>query len=122
VLDPLGGYIELARRLFESDDPKFQGAFNFGPTEQSVRTVADLVRTGMEIMPGQWEEEASASSLHEATLLSLTIQKAGQILGWSPRWDFDKSVWMTMEWYKGYFEGIQAVELVSNQISEYIKS
>lgn len=120
VLDPLGGYLELGQKLFESNEPSIQSSFNFGPSEQSFRTVTDLVKASFKTMPGKWKQISDSSSPHEAKLLSLTIQKAKQKLDWSPRWDFEVSVSKTMQWYKMYNEGVSACELVSQQISEYI--
>ena len=122
VLDPLGGYLELGRKLFESNEMSLQSSFNFGPSEQSFRTVTDLVNTSFKTMPGTWKQVSDTSSPHEAKLLSLTIQKAKQTLGWSPRWDFEVSVSKTMQWYKMHNEGVSARELVSKQIAEYTAS
>ena len=119
VLDPLGGYLNLGQKLFESNEPALQSSFNFGPSEESFRTVADLVNTSLKIMPGTWSQGSENASPHEAKLLSLTIQKAKKTLDWSPQWDFEESVFKTMQWYIMYIDGVSACELVSNQIDEY---
>ena len=51
VLDPLSGYLRLAIRLSESDDPKFQSSFNFGPSSDNFRTVEELVKAVYGLWP-----------------------------------------------------------------------
>ncbi len=38
-------------------------------------------------------------SVHEATLLSLSIEKAGALLGWYPTWNFTDAIQKTVTWY-----------------------
>jgi dTDP-D-glucose 4,6-dehydratase len=38
-------------------------------------------------------------SVHEARLLSLSIEKAGGLLGWLPAWEFQEAVRRTVQWY-----------------------
>ena len=40
--------------------------------------------------------------VHEAQLLSLDVTKAKFRLNWTSRWDIDKTIEKTVEWYKKY--------------------
>ena len=42
----------------------------------------------------------NSNSLHEANQLHLDINKAVQLLNWSPYWNVSKSVEKTINWYK----------------------
>ena len=56
---------------------------------------------------------------HEANLLQLNCDKASQILGWSPRWNVEKTIEETSNWYNAYLNGGD-MQLVSNkQILDY---
>lgn len=98
VLEPLGGYLWLAARL--AADRKFATAFNFGPTPAATQPVATLVEEILKHWPGRWEDRTDPKAVHEATLLSLAIDKADRELGWKPVWDFPATIAETVEWYR----------------------
>ena len=52
--------------------------------------------------PGEWTDGSTPGSVHEATLLSLSIEKAGTWLGWYPTWNFEEAVRRTIGWYHEY--------------------
>lgn len=100
VLEPLGGYLQLARRLTESGDQRFQGAFNFGPDAEASRTVGELVAECLKHWPGSAVDLSPPNAPHEARQLSLVIERARERLGWQPRWHFARGVAETITWYK----------------------
>ena len=120
VLEPLAGYLRLAEWVYNSDDPKLQSAFNFGPDIESCRTVKDLVEEGLKHWPGQWEDQAPVDAPHEAELLKLTYDKARFLLGWNPCWSFEQAVHYTVEWYYRYDRGEHAYDLMQEQIVNYL--
>jgi CDP-glucose 4,6-dehydratase len=122
LLDPLSGYLLLAERLSTSDDAVHQSEFNFGPAHEKPRTVGDLVSEAVR----HWPDGRIAAAVHsgppEAMSLTLSIEKARQLLGWSPRWGFERAVAETVAWYKSRAEGVPAVRLTQFQIAEFEKS
>ena len=121
VLDPLFGYLQLAVRLFHS--PKeFTGAWNFGPSSNSVHTV----RTVADGLISHWgkgrlEINADPLKLHEASLLHLAIDKARIKLAWEPTWDFARSIEETAQWYRGFADGIPTKVLTRAQIQAFME-
>lgn len=101
VLDCLGGYLVVGMRLIiEGRDSPACSAFNFGPAAGSWRTVEDLVTTFLHHWPGAWEAEDNTGQPHEARFLHLSTEKAADVLGWKPVWDFEQSVGITADWYR----------------------
>ena len=92
VLEPLGGYLVLGSALARdkgSDAWKaLCSGFNFGPDPESNRSVKALVEEVLKTWPGSWEDRSDPHAVHEAGLLNLAIEKADQLLGWQPVWDF----------------------------------
>ena len=43
-------------------------------------------------------------------MLNLQIEKAYNILGWKPKWDFNKTVEKTINWYKNTHNNIKSPE------------
>jgi len=99
VLDPLAGYLQLAERLM-AGDVAAADSFNFGPDTADQRRVADLLAAMQAHWPVDWDDISDPSALHEAGLLTLSTDKARQVLGWRPRWQFDSAVARTVGWYR----------------------
>jgi CDP-glucose 4,6-dehydratase len=129
VLEPLGGYLTLAAtvasgaldELLASALPSAT-AFNFGPSLDSNRTVADLVKELIRHWPGEWEDKSDPSAPHEATKLNLATDKAFHTLGWQPRWDFETTIARTASWYReatGLRSASEFQALTRRQIEEY---
>jgi CDP-glucose 4,6-dehydratase len=58
--------------------------------------------------------------VHEAALLSLSIEKARSVLAWQPVWDFAATVAHTVEWYRQVSaDAARATALTRKQITGY---
>lgn len=121
VLEPLGGYLWLAACLSDSRhraaSPGLCSAFNFGPTSASDRPVAELVMELLKHWPGHWEDRSDPKAVHEARLLSLSIGKAHELLGWQPAWDFETTIARTVDWYQ---QGVAAADTLTSLTQEQI--
>jgi len=120
VLDPIFGYLQLAKKLKEKSDPIWQSAFNFGPEATGFRTVSELVQNALQHWAGHWSVLAGSHAPHEATNLSLNIEKARQQLKWQPRWHFEEAVKQTVDWYRHVCQNpASAREMCLKQIKSY---
>lgn len=101
VLDCVGGYLSLGRRLLEGDTRCATG-YNFGPQPASNITVADLLARLSRAWPElDWRAEApTGDSPHEAAFLYLDSAKARHELQWTPKWDIEATIAATAEWYR----------------------
>lgn len=115
VLEPLSGYLALARHV------DIQGAgiqtCNFGPGPEGDRSVAELVSTMVDLQSGRRWSTAGVEGPHEARTLSLAIDRARTMLGWSPRLTFSEAVRWTDAGYARRGDALPA--LVRQQIAEY---
>ena len=119
VLEPLSGYIMLAQKLFE-DPQKFAHPWNFGPGSQEPRNVGDVAQMIVDVYgKGSVLLGAVPSDFHEANLLQLNCDLAHHKLRWKPRWDVDKTLKMTADWYRLVDLGIPMHEVTNNHIDEY---
>jgi len=124
VLDPLCGYLLLARGLYEGKKD-LSGAWNFGPNDESHQTVRKLLENVLTGFGGrEYDISADASAnKYEAQFLKLDIAKAGSFLNWRPRLDFETSVKLTVDWYKKFYEKKNsAVELTGRQIKSFFSN
>jgi CDP-glucose 4,6-dehydratase len=121
VLDPLSGYLILAKRLHEYPE-RFFGSWNFGPAESGQIKVIELVNKFVKAWgSGQIETPPSESNApHEAHLLKLCIDKAIHELHWKPTLDSKSAIDWTVEWYKAWHEKKLDSRVISiNQINEF---
>jgi CDP-glucose 4,6-dehydratase len=119
VLEPLSGYLLLAACL-RKEPLAFAGSWNFGPTSKEVRTVLEVAEHLIARFDrGRINCESSAKIPHEAGLLQLNCDRANQILGWYPRWDFESTLDMTADWYKKVDGGEEANKVTKGQLYDY---
>lgn len=120
VLEPLSGYMLLAKRMWESPKEYCEG-WNFGPRAESISTVWEVASKVMENYgSGELRDLSDPNALHEAKLLMLDISKAKFQLGWEPRMNIDQTIALTVDWYKDY-KDIDTYSLCKRQINEYVK-
>ena len=116
VLQSLSGYLTLAARMQESDDPDLCGGWNFGPrpgNELPVRDVVELLIR--EWGEGSWLDASDPHQPAESRVLRLAIDKALWQLGWVPHWDLPTTLQQTARWYRAYFEGSAAMADLGRQ-------
>ena len=113
----LNGYLELVDALLEG---RGTGAWNFGPDESRLRTVAEVANIASHVWGGAiaWENDF-ISYPHEANVLVLNSEKARTQLGWSDKLNFEESVSWTMNWYKDVFSGQDPLEKTLCNIREF---
>jgi CDP-glucose 4,6-dehydratase len=121
VLEALSGYLTLAARMLESDDPSLLDAWNIGPLPGNELTVQQIVELFIDVWgDGAWTDASDTNQPHEANVLRLSIDKAMWQLDWRPRWNVREAVLQTARWYRHYFEGIEPMPMITReQISEY---
>lgn len=118
VLEPLGGYLLLGHRA-ATEGHRFSGAWNFGPSEDEIVPVRELV----EQLRGRWPElkvayQSEQTGPHEAAVLRLDCTKARNELGWRPALGLSRALDMTAEWYREAAEG-SSVAVTDQQIAAY---
>ncbi len=119
VLEPLSGYLLLGQKLLE-EGKKYAEGFNFGPNEDSVLRVADVAKKVCEYYGKGEVVVQKRDNLHEANLLMLNIEKAEQVLGWTPTFTADEAIKHTVEWYKHFYnQDTDMYAFTMKQIEEY---
>ena len=102
VLEPLSGYMLLAKKMWEEPTEYCEG-WNFGPRMESIATVWDIACKVIKYYgKGELKDLSDSQSFHEANLLMLDISKAKFKLGWEPRLNMDETVALTVDWYRKY--------------------
>lgn len=120
VLEPLSGYLLLAKKMWESPTAYCEG-WNFGPEENSVLTVWEMARMITSAFGyGKLNDVSSPENVHEASLLMLNIDKAKGRLGWAPRLNAEECAALTSDWYKRY-KSEDVYDLCVEEIGKFLK-
>jgi CDP-glucose 4,6-dehydratase len=122
VFDPLSGYILLAEKLSQGDDPHLEGAFNFSNSDNSNISVAQL----LEYIPSDFGLRVrvadSESKYEEAKSLNLNSAKAGRILNWNPKIKIREAVNLTFEWNRAFIEKKDMGRVSKSQIENFLSN
>lgn len=119
VLEPLSGYLLLGQKLLE-EGKKYAEGFNFGPNEESVLKVAEVAQKVVENYGKGEVIVHKRDNLHEANLLMLNIEKAENILGWTPTYTANQAIKETVDWYKAFYNNsAEMYDFTINQINKY---
>ncbi|MDA9781677.1 CDP-glucose 4,6-dehydratase [Schleiferiaceae bacterium] len=121
VLEPVCAYLLLGIRQYNGEKD-LEGAWNFGPSTSSVKTVKSLVsELYVNLGAGSISIEKEAYNNHEAGLLHLNCDKANQALNWYPKWDYEHTIKYTAEWYKAYLDNKDIEQITNKQIINYLQ-
>jgi len=120
VLEPLSGYLVLVEHLFGEQGASYAEAWNFGPSDDDVRSVEWICQRTMKL----WESPVSwvcddRSHPHEANYLKLDCSKAKSRLGWQPRWNLDKALSEIVSWHRSHMQGENMRDKSIAQISDF---
>ena len=119
VLEPISGYLCLAEKLYLTGHD-YVGAWNFGPRDQDVKSVQEVVEQLSSIWGdgAEWSNDSSIQP-HEAQLLKLDISKAVGQLDWTPRWNLDDTLRSIVSWHKEWLGEGDMRAFTLKQINEY---
>lgn len=121
VLDPVLGYLELARLTFLNESVE-DGAYNFGPLPNSDSSVEQIIN---EFLKNHNSRNIKIKfdqkiNLHEANALSLNIEKSINNLNWSPKLNTNKALELTANWYDGFYKGASSKVLIDNDVDYFL--
>ncbi|MDP9065482.1 MAG: CDP-glucose 4,6-dehydratase [Pseudomonadota bacterium] len=119
VLEPLAGYLALARASIESPQAA-PCAVNFGPDPASFCTVHEVVDAFSARFGGRpgWLADPSVHA-PEAAALTLSSNLAARQLDWRPSLGIAESLAWTAEWYRASAAGEDMLAFTHAQLAHY---
>lgn len=123
VLEPLLGYLLLARALLEGRDA-FAQSWNFGPSDGQLLTVGELAGQFAESWGdgARVEHRPETDAPHEAKLLLLDSGLATRQLRWTPQLEMPAALAMTARWYQTAALGRDLRRLSEEQINAFLSA
>tara|TARA_B100000575_G_C23066582_1_gene614160 strand:- start:75 stop:1136 length:1062 start_codon:yes stop_codon:yes gene_type:complete len=121
VLEPLKGYLFLAKKQFE-EPLKFSGAWNFGTETKNSVSVKKIVELIINFWGNGKIKLLNKNKFHEQQNLQIDSSKAKKFLSWKTTYNTKKAVEVTTEWYSKILRSKKSAEDVTKQqIKEYMK-
>jgi CDP-glucose 4,6-dehydratase len=119
VLEPLGGYLTLAEKLFLNGET-FTEAWNFGPDDEDAKPVQWIIDRFTQQWGGgaSWQRD-HADHPHEAHYLKLDCSKARTRLGWQSKWILTQALEKIIAWHKAHDGGADMREFSLKQIAAF---
>jgi CDP-glucose 4,6-dehydratase len=119
VLEPLGGYMSLAEKLY-LDGSNFSEAWNFGPNEDCSISVIDLVKK----LDSLWNKNIhwkidENNHPKESHYLRLDISKSEKRLSWEPLLDLETTLRLIIDWSDAFISKNDMENFSISQIKSY---
>ncbi|MBK1694621.1 CDP-glucose 4,6-dehydratase [Chromatium weissei] len=119
VLDPIAGYLKLAERLYDTAGAVYAEAWNFGPAEADVRSVAWLMDwLCVKCSEARWRSAVTPQP-YETTILKVDSAKARTQLGWQPHWELTEALNRTLAWHWAWRQDIDMQQFSLEQIAAH---
>lgn len=121
VLDVLGGYLCLVRKMTQSGNANsiYSSAFNFGPESDGILSVGRLV----EMIAGHFEKISyninNSLNVDETKVLKISSNKAKNILGWQRVYSIEETVKMAVLFEQRRFAGESAKRLCEEYVNDF---
>lgn len=121
VCESLNGYLRLGRKLSENKDT-FAQAWNFGPPENSHKTVSWVA----DYVQAQWPNSTPwvvsvKQDLPESLILKLDNSKARLHLGWRPVLEVSQALDWTVEWHRAMLSKNDMKQITIKQIEDFME-
>lgn len=121
VLEPLYGYLLLAKKLYENG-ASYAGAWNFGPAADQCAKVQEITNNlcaqlGCDVLLADQPETAPP----ESEQLTLDSTKAIRQLGWHPVLSLDQALYITCQWYQWDAASQDMLRVTAEQITTFLQ-
>lgn len=121
VLDPLFGYLALAKKL-SNRGSKYCSGWNFGPETHENTSVKEIIEIINHKGLKAKVKPLDKTFKKESKYLMLDISKAKKDLHWQPKWDTKKSISKTIDWYERFYSNHDVNQLIKEDIKDYINT
>lgn len=120
VIEPLYGYLILAKKLFKKEINSFS-SWNFGPNTQNNMKVMDVALFGRQYLNSKSKILLTKKKFYESEHLSLNSEKAKKKLKWKTYLNSKEALKLSFDWYKNYYHRKNRKDLLKLTFNQIIK-
>ena len=119
VLDTLTGYIDVAKKNYQSN--KFVGGWNFSPLDKKPKKVREIIDYCIKNnFLKKKQIKIAKNHYKETSVLMLDSNKAKKYLKWKPKLNFKETLQFTFDWYDAHKNKKNMEHFSLNQIKKYL--
>ena len=121
VIEPLYGYLILAKKQYENKLKVDNNSWNFGPKNSNFLRVIQIVNkiNNIKKLKGIYVRK---KSFKETKVLQLSSNKSNKYLNWRSKWNLDQTLNKVLEWNDLYKKNKTARKICEKQILEYLNT
>ena len=119
VLDPLMGYLMLAKKQYLKKINDEEHAWNFGPNNNNFKKVIDVVKYIGKLQKFNYQI-SNNEKFKETKSLKLDSTKAKKKLKWFPKLSLPETLKFTIDWNRNIKKGLSAKFVCEQQFLMYI--
>jgi len=119
VLDPLMGYLILAKRQYKGKVNDEVHSWNFGPNRGNFKKVIDIVKYLKSLQNFNYTL-LKTKKFKETNILKLNSMKAKKKLNWVSKWNLTETLKQTLAWNRFLKNGDHARKICEKQLLNYI--
>ena len=117
VFDCLSGYEKALNYVSKGNS----GAWNIGPDMQNNITVQTFIAKCSAVLGNEIKVDQSNEQYNEKNFLALSTNKAKLELNWQPKYDLDKSIEITLQWYLRNIKNPESIpEFSISQLEDFL--
>lgn len=125
VLEPLTGYILLAKKLFNEKNKNssiYRSGWNFGPPVKNHKNVMTLIKIIEKNLGKNIKFKHDTNKFHEEKSIFLNSNKSKKLLKWQNTLSLENSIKFTQDWYENFYKKENQIKDYTNlQINKYLK-
>ncbi len=122
VLDPLVGYLILAKKQFvKKINNNYEYAWNFGPSKNNFKKVSEVVKVAQKLENFKCIFDKN-KKIKETAILKLDSDKAKRKINWSSKWNLSVTLKKTIEWNRSIKNNISVENKCVQQFLTYINN
>ena len=119
VLEPITMYLRVAELGY--NDPKYSDHYNIGPDESQCMPVSHVIKLFQKYWPEMdYVVQQTVNAPHEAGILKLNTQKAQRELQFRPTYTIDRTIAVTVDWYRAFVRGENMQAFTLQQIEDFL--
>ena len=103
VLEPIFGYLKLARKLYFDKNKSYSTSWNFGPSKKKNLKVIEIAKFTKKFLNSKSKIIIKSYHLHESKFLALDSSKSKKKLQWKTHLTDKDAIKMTLKWFKNFY-------------------
>jgi CDP-glucose 4,6-dehydratase len=120
VIEPIIGYLKVAKMLYCFKGIDNNPSWNFGPGEKNFVNVMKIVQIVKKNKKKINIKVSKSKNFYETKILMLNSNKSKTKLKWKPKWSLELSIKKVLEWNDLSNKKIDPKNLCENQIKDYL--